>query len=184
MEIDDLIEDWVLSILFRKYFHQNMWDYWLSFFWCLIQVLSRLAPFERGIYEDYVANFWCTTSVIVKWKRLFSTQALRILSLVSTVSTCLPSMLLLILAPSRRNFLFGLLSSSLSFYFFSFQGTKCLFDSLILPCTSTYVILLLSSQYNSNWYFCAELQFMRNLFCCLFFQQASWRLMNLLYFAG
>ncbi|XP_010316337.1 probable dolichyl pyrophosphate Man9GlcNAc2 alpha-1,3-glucosyltransferase isoform X3 [Solanum lycopersicum] len=94
------------------------------------QVLSRLAPFERGIYEDYVANFWCTTSVIVKWKRLFSTQALRILSLVSTVSTCLPSMLLLILAPSRRNFLFGLLSSSLSFYFFSFQVHE---KSILLP---------------------------------------------------
>ncbi|XP_070051257.1 probable dolichyl pyrophosphate Man9GlcNAc2 alpha-1,3-glucosyltransferase isoform X2 [Nicotiana tomentosiformis] len=94
------------------------------------QVLSRLAPFERGIYEDYVANFWCTTSVIVKWKRLFSTQALRMLSLVSTVSTCLPSMLLLILAPSRRNFLFGLLSSALSFYFFSFQVHE---KSILLP---------------------------------------------------
>ncbi|WMV16812.1 hypothetical protein MTR67_010197 [Solanum verrucosum] len=96
----------------------------------LLEVLSRLAPFERGIYEDYVANFWCTTSVIVKWKRLFSTQALRILSLVSTVSTCLPSMLLLILAPSRRNFLFGLLSSALSFYFFSFQVHE---KSILLP---------------------------------------------------
>ncbi|XP_016491186.1 putative dolichyl pyrophosphate Man9GlcNAc2 alpha-1,3-glucosyltransferase isoform X2 [Nicotiana tabacum] len=94
------------------------------------QVLSRLAPFERGIYEDYVANFWCTTSVIVKWKRLFSTQALRILSLVSTVSTCLPSMMLLILAPSRKNFLFGLLSSALSFYFFSFQVHE---KSILLP---------------------------------------------------
>ncbi|XP_016560722.1 probable dolichyl pyrophosphate Man9GlcNAc2 alpha-1,3-glucosyltransferase isoform X2 [Capsicum annuum] len=94
------------------------------------QVLSRLAPFERGIYEDYVANFWCTSSVIVKWKRLFSTQALRILSLVSTVSTCLPSMLLLIMAPSRRNFLFGLLSSALSFYFFSFQVHE---KSILLP---------------------------------------------------
>ncbi|RZC57799.1 hypothetical protein C5167_005103 [Papaver somniferum] len=30
------------------------------------EVLSRLAPFERGIYEDYVANFWCTTSVLIK----------------------------------------------------------------------------------------------------------------------
>lgn len=105
-----------------------------------MQVLSRLAPFERGIYEDYVANFWCTTSVIVKWKRLFNTQTLRILSLVSTVSTCLPSMMLLILAPSRRNFLFGLLSSALSFYFFSFQGTKYRFDSVIWPCISTYVM--------------------------------------------
>lgn len=148
-----------------------------------MQVLSRLAPFERGIYEDYVANFWCTTSVIVKWKRLFSTQALRILSLVSTISTCLPSMILLILAPSRRNFLFGLLSSALSFYFFSFQGTKYRFDSLS-DHASLLVWLCFSCQYNSNWCFFADLQFMRNLFCCLFFQQASWQMMSPIFFAG
>ena len=28
----------------------------------LLAVLGRLAPFQRGIYEDYVANFWCATA--------------------------------------------------------------------------------------------------------------------------
>lgn len=58
-----------------------------------LEVLSRLAPFERGIYEDYVANFWCTTSIIIKWKRLFTTQSLKLLSLSATLLTCLPSMI-------------------------------------------------------------------------------------------
>ncbi|EOY04209.1 hypothetical protein QUC31_017368 [Theobroma cacao] len=93
-------------------------------------VLSRLAPFERGIYEDYVANFWCTTSVLVKWKKVFTTQSLRIFSLAATVLTCLPSMVQQVLAPSSKGFLYGLLNSSLSFYLFSFQVHE---KSILLP---------------------------------------------------
>lgn len=37
-------------------------------------VLQRLAPLRRGLFEDYVANFWCVSSLIIKWKRLFSQQ--------------------------------------------------------------------------------------------------------------
>ncbi|XP_041011654.1 probable dolichyl pyrophosphate Man9GlcNAc2 alpha-1,3-glucosyltransferase [Juglans microcarpa x Juglans regia] len=80
------------------------------------QVLRRLAPFERGIYEDYVANFWYTTSVFIKWKRMFTTQSLKLLSLGATVSTCLPSMLQL--------------NSAFSFYMFSFQVHE---KSILLP---------------------------------------------------
>ncbi|XVF37657.1 hypothetical protein REPUB_Repub20aG0028500 [Reevesia pubescens] len=86
-----------------------------------LSVLSRLAPFERGIYEDYVANFWCTSSVLVKWKKLYTTQSLRIFSLAATLLTCLPSMVQQVLAPSSKGFLYGLLNSSFSFYLFSFQ---------------------------------------------------------------
>nr|XP_043618484.1 probable dolichyl pyrophosphate Man9GlcNAc2 alpha-1,3-glucosyltransferase [Erigeron canadensis]XP_043618485.1 probable dolichyl pyrophosphate Man9GlcNAc2 alpha-1,3-glucosyltransferase [Erigeron canadensis] len=96
----------------------------------VLEVLSRLAPFERGIYEDYVANFWCTTSVLVKWKRLFTTQSLKLLSLTMTVLSCLPSMVLQIQAPSNRAFLYGLLNSAFSFYLFSFQVHE---KSILLP---------------------------------------------------
>ncbi|KAL0378076.1 UNVERIFIED_CONTAM: putative dolichyl pyrophosphate Man9GlcNAc2 alpha-1,3-glucosyltransferase [Sesamum radiatum] len=95
-----------------------------------LEVLSRLAPFERGIYEDYVANFWCATSVVVKWKRLFSTQLLKLLSLTATVSACIPSMIQLIWSPTKRGFLRGLLNCSLSFYLFSFQVHE---KSILLP---------------------------------------------------
>ncbi|KAF5748023.1 ALG6 ALG8 glycosyltransferase family [Tripterygium wilfordii] len=93
-------------------------------------VLSRLAPFERGIYEDYVANFWCTTSILIKWKRLFATQSLKLLSLTITILTCLPSMVQQVLAPSSKGFLYGLLNCSLSFYMFSFQVHE---KSILLP---------------------------------------------------
>lgn len=67
-----------------------------------LQVLSRLAPFERGIYEDYVANFWCTSSILIKWKRLFTIPTLKLLSLGATVSASLPSMVQQIWAPSKQ----------------------------------------------------------------------------------
>ena len=39
-----------------------------------LAVLQRLVPLRRGLFEDYVANFWCATSPLVKWKRLLSQQ--------------------------------------------------------------------------------------------------------------
>ncbi|XP_027073201.1 probable dolichyl pyrophosphate Man9GlcNAc2 alpha-1,3-glucosyltransferase isoform X1 [Coffea arabica] len=95
-----------------------------------LEVLSRLAPFERGIYEDYVANFWCTTSILVKWKRLLNMQPLKLLSLTATISACLPSMIQLIWKPKKSSFLYGLLNSALAFYLFSFQVHE---KSILLP---------------------------------------------------
>ncbi|KNA20327.1 hypothetical protein SOVF_053420 [Spinacia oleracea] len=95
-----------------------------------LEVLARLAPFERGIYEDYVANFWCTTSVLIKWKKLFNTSSLKLISLAATLSTCLPSMIQQIKDPSNKGFLYALLNSSFSFYLFSFQVHE---KSILLP---------------------------------------------------
>lgn len=94
------------------------------------EVLTRLAPFERGIYEDYVANFWCTTSVLVKWKRLFSIPCLKTLSLFATVSSFIPSLIQQIKAPSNDGFLYALLNSSFAFYLLSYQVHE---KSILMP---------------------------------------------------
>lgn len=39
-----------------------------------LQVLQRLIPVKRGLYEDYVANFWCVSSPVFKWRRVYSQQ--------------------------------------------------------------------------------------------------------------
>ncbi len=89
-----------------------------------LQVLSRLAPLERGLYEDYVANFWCSTSLLVKWKQLFSIPMLARLAMGMTIGASLPSMVQQILAPSAEGFLFSMLNSSFAFYLFAFQGQQ------------------------------------------------------------
>lgn len=43
----------------------------------LLQVVRRIFPFGRGLFEDKVANFWCATNVIVKYKELFTNEALQ-----------------------------------------------------------------------------------------------------------
>uniref|UniRef100_A0A7C9ELX7 Alpha-1,3-glucosyltransferase n=1 Tax=Opuntia streptacantha TaxID=393608 RepID=A0A7C9ELX7_OPUST len=116
-----------------------VWWPYLNSKQAFLEVLARLAPFERGLYEDYVANFWCTTSVLIKWKKLFSTHSLKLFCLVATLSTSLPSMIQQIMAPSNRGFLYALLNSSFSFYLFSFQVHE---KSILLPLLPASLLVL------------------------------------------
>lgn len=43
-----------------------------------LQVLNRIFPFNRGIYEDKVANFWYCLSIVFKVKKFFSQRTLTI----------------------------------------------------------------------------------------------------------
>ena len=52
----------------------------------LYQSLHRIFPFARGLYEDKVANFWCASNVVLKW-RLWATQG--VLIKLSTALTAL-----------------------------------------------------------------------------------------------
>ncbi|KAE9466648.1 hypothetical protein C3L33_01401, partial [Rhododendron williamsianum] len=110
----------------------------------LLEVLSRLAPFERGIYEDYVANFWCTSSVLIKWKRLFTIPSLKLLSLGATVSASLPSMVQQIWAPTSflaidEPFLFKWM---MHYALLSMFPLMCR-DELILPYISLSALFIL-----------------------------------------
>ena len=72
------------------------------------QVLRRLFPFGRGLYEDKVANFWCSISLVLKVRQLFSTGFLINLSLVVTLVALLPSSIGLLRKPTPYHFLLTL----------------------------------------------------------------------------
>eukprot|EP00271_Cylindrocystis_brebissonii_P014186 TRINITY_DN35456_c0_g1_i1.p1 TRINITY_DN35456_c0_g1~~TRINITY_DN35456_c0_g1_i1.p1 ORF type:complete len:541 (+),score=52.67 TRINITY_DN35456_c0_g1_i1:285-1907(+) len=103
------------------------------------QVLLRLVPLERGLYEDYVANFWCSSSPFIKWKALFSMPLLARMALGTTLLAALPSMLHQILWPSQRGFLLALVNSSLAFFLFAFQVHE---KSILLPLLPASLLVL------------------------------------------
>lgn len=88
---------------------------------CVLQVTRRIFPAHRGLYEDYLSNFWCTTSVAVKWKQLFSTSALIPACAGLTVLFALPSMVQQIRAPSERGLLLAMANSAFSFFMFGYH---------------------------------------------------------------
>jgi alpha-1,3-glucosyltransferase len=85
------------------------------------QVLQRLFPFGRGLYEDKVANVWCSLSIVIKLKQIFQVPNLIKICLLSTLVALIPSSLDLLLRPTITKFKYALVNSSLVFFLFSFQ---------------------------------------------------------------
>ncbi|KAJ8682276.1 hypothetical protein QAD02_018068 [Eretmocerus hayati] len=86
-----------------------------------MDMVLRLFPLTRGIFEDKVANFWCAVNVVYKLRNNFSNFHLAFICLVSTIVALLPSSLDLFFRASREKFLLALINSALSFFLFSFQ---------------------------------------------------------------
>ncbi|XP_058791337.1 probable dolichyl pyrophosphate Man9GlcNAc2 alpha-1,3-glucosyltransferase [Phymastichus coffea] len=84
-------------------------------------VISRLFPIKRGIFEDKVANIWCTFNILYKLKSHISNFHLTLICLVTTVCALLPSCVDLFCRPSKNRFLLALINSSLAFFLCSFQ---------------------------------------------------------------
>ena len=76
----------------------------------MYQVLTRIFPFGRGLFEDKVASFWCAISVAVKMKQIFSVPSLIRVSLLTTLVSSLPSLWKLTWSPSPYRFLLSLVS--------------------------------------------------------------------------
>ncbi|XP_061489274.1 dolichyl pyrophosphate Man9GlcNAc2 alpha-1,3-glucosyltransferase [Rhineura floridana] len=87
----------------------------------ILQVFRRLFPVDRGLFEDKVANIWCTINVFFKIKAMLSAETQLKLSFALTFLTVLPSCIKLTLQPSIKGFKYALVSCALSFFLFSFQ---------------------------------------------------------------
>lgn len=56
----------------------------------LQQVILRIFPFHRGLFEDKVANVWCSLNVAIKLRQIFSTSTLARLAAATTLLATLP----------------------------------------------------------------------------------------------
>lgn len=86
----------------------------------IFQVLHRIFPLERGVFEDKVSNIWCQINVLFKLRNI-NNQTMATICLLTTLTSVLPSCLDLFKNPSKIKFLLSLINCSLSFFLFSFQ---------------------------------------------------------------
>lgn len=87
----------------------------------LLAVLGRIFPSSRGLFEDYVANFWCVSSLAIKWRRLLSQWQLLALCALCTLVAFLPALGCTLARPTRRALPLALANASLAFFLFSYQ---------------------------------------------------------------
>ncbi|KAI0648106.1 glucosyltransferase [Trametes meyenii] len=108
----------------------------------ILHPITRIFPFNRGLFEDKVANFWCATNVVLKWRFWASQGVLVKLSAALTALGFLPAVVTLLYSgykfqvttssndtkakPDQPTPLlpllpYALLTSSLSFFLLSFQ---------------------------------------------------------------
>ena len=86
----------------------------------IVQVIHRIFPVNRGLFEDKVANFWCSLNVIYKL-RTFDQDTLVLISGLVTLITALPANLALFWRPSKDQFILALFNTSMSFFLFSYH---------------------------------------------------------------
>ncbi|KAK3830083.1 MAG: dolichyl pyrophosphate Man9GlcNAc2 alpha-1,3-glucosyltransferase [Linnemannia elongata] len=105
----------------------------------LLQVVHRIFPVFRGLYQDKVANVWCAVNIVVKLRERFAIQDLVRFSTLATLLSFLPSLVHLIVKPTKRGLIYGLINSSLSFFLLSFQVHE---KSILLPALPITLLIL------------------------------------------
>lgn len=125
------------------------------------QILVRMFPFERGLFEDKVANFWCTTNLVVKYAQRFSHEQLKLLSLVFTVAAFTPPCLVIFWKNVRRQtknadmVIYGFSATAWAFYLFLFQVHE---KTVLVPLIPTLFLLL-----NTDRATIAQVQWINNI---------------------
>lgn len=101
------------------------------------QLIYRVFPFARGLFEDKVANFWCTLNVVVKLRK-YPQELLQRASLVATLAAITPPCLIVFLKPKKELLPLTLASTAWAFFMFSFQVHE---KSVLLPLLPMTVLL-------------------------------------------
>lgn len=103
----------------------------------LAQMVHRVFPLARGLFEDKVANFWCAANVLVKL-RGFPAALLQRASLVATLAAILPANAILLARPRRLLLPLAFAATAWGFFLFSYQVHE---KSVLLPLLPTTLLL-------------------------------------------
>ena len=149
----------------------------------ILDPITRIFPFNRGLFEDKVANFWCASDVVVKWRRRLGSQTLVRLATALTALGFLPGAVGLVYngwkmrlqprkgtdsaeekksgsdlgkveaeepAPTLPLLPYALLTSSMSFFLFSFQVHE---KTILLPLLPLTLLLsgVTSHEASETW---------------------------------
>ena len=86
-------------------------------------VISRMFPWDRWLFEDKVASFWCTFNNVFKLNNHFSFDQMKQLCLIGTVISIVPSLYMLSRYSDLECVLYCLFECSMGFFLFSYHGT-------------------------------------------------------------
>ncbi|EEY18616.1 dolichyl pyrophosphate Man9GlcNAc2 alpha-1,3-glucosyltransferase [Verticillium alfalfae VaMs.102] len=95
----------------------------------LLQMVHRIFPFARGLFEDKVANFWCALNVVVKLRN-FAPELQQRAALALTLASIIPANLVLFFRPRKHLLPLGFAATAWGFFLFSFQVHE---KSVLLP---------------------------------------------------
>ncbi|KAF4928511.1 putative dolichyl pyrophosphate Man9GlcNAc2 alpha-1,3-glucosyltransferase [Colletotrichum viniferum] len=95
----------------------------------LVQMVHRIFPFARGLFEDKVANFWCALNVVVKLRK-YPSELLQRGALLVTTAFIIPPNLVLFFRPRKSLLPLAFATTAWGFFLFSFQVHE---KSVLLP---------------------------------------------------
>ncbi|KAH8593552.1 glycosyltransferase family 57 protein [Bisporella sp. PMI_857] len=101
------------------------------------QIIHRVFPFARGLFEDKVANFWCALNVVIKLRK-YPSELLQKASLLATLVAITPPSLAIFLRPRKELLPLALSTTAWAFFLFSFQVHE---KSVLLPLMPMTVLL-------------------------------------------
>ena len=93
---------------------------------------------QRGLFEDYVANFWCVSSLVFKWKKYLTGGVLAKLCAVATMLFSSPALFMQATKPQNETFILCLANTSLAFFLFSYQVHE---KSILIPLVPLSMLL-------------------------------------------
>ncbi len=107
----------------------------------MVQVVHRIFPFARGLFEDKVANVWCAANVVVKLNK-YPPKLLQNAALLATLVSIIPPNVILFFRPRKTLLPLAFAATAWGFFLFSYQVHE---KSILLPLMPMTLLLARSN---------------------------------------